>query len=283
MSAVEIIRAAQPIGGTTQASGTVDLKDVSLLNPQNGFYDKARSCESLSQMIGNLIRQGHTQPPPPPPPRNKRQGLTAPCPGTEALPPQIAEEQNESPRQTRSKTDKPKCTLIAKESLEKRTKSPKKSRKSAKTRARSQYSMDMDPRETSLEKNRVAACKSRIRKKRWTETLEEKKQVLEASHRELQAQYVGLLQELSQLKDFLITHAACHEPNIDMWIQHEASKYVGKLTENSRHRTGSIQSSFSNTQDSESVSVYSLSSQSRQSSNGPAENDEDAYMDSLLQ
>jgi hypothetical protein len=148
---------------------------------------------------------------------------------------------------TRSKTGKRKQTSTAKIPPKNPGESQRKSRKKAKTLDTGQESIAMNPREMSLAKNRVAACKSRIRKKRWTENLEDEKQMLETMRRQLQAEYLGLLQESSQLKDYLLSHASCHEPSIDIWIQHEASKYMGNLADNMRHRDGSIQSS-SNTQ-----------------------------------
>ncbi|KAG6018702.1 hypothetical protein E4U41_003653 [Claviceps citrina] len=97
-------------------------------------------------------------------------------------------------------------------------------------------------RERSLERNRVAASKCRKRKKAWTEKLEEKKSGLEAMHSELQSQYLSLLQESSHLKNHLITHAGCHDPNIDVWINNEASKYVRRLSGENYHRPRSMQS-----------------------------------------
>ncbi|KFG81498.1 activating transcription factor 7a [Metarhizium anisopliae] len=84
-------------------------------------------------------------------------------------------------------------------------------------------------RQRSLEKNRVAASKCRKRKKQWTENLEQKKSGLESVHAELQSEYMELLQETSELKNFLISHASCQDPNIDIWIKNEASKYVRNL------------------------------------------------------
>ncbi|KAG5923471.1 hypothetical protein E4U42_004948 [Claviceps africana] len=97
-------------------------------------------------------------------------------------------------------------------------------------------------RERSLERNRVAASKCRKRKKAWTEKLEEKKSGLEAMHSELQSQYLSLLEESSHLKNHLITHAGCHDPNIDVWINNEASKYVRRLSGENFHRPSSMQS-----------------------------------------
>ncbi|OAQ59437.1 basic-leucine zipper (bZIP) transcription factor [Pochonia chlamydosporia 170] len=89
-------------------------------------------------------------------------------------------------------------------------------------------------RQRSLERNRVAASKCRKRKKQWTDGLEQKKSGLESIHHELQAKCMSLLQESSQLKNFLIGHASCQDPNIDIWIRNEASKFVQNLQKKRR-------------------------------------------------
>ena len=85
-----------------------------------------------------------------------------------------------------------------------------------------------------LARNRVAASKCRQRKKQWTEKLETKKSDLQSEHADLQSQYVNLLQEASQLKDMLLNHAGCNDPNIASWIDNEAGKYAKKLAANAQ-------------------------------------------------
>ncbi|TWU76184.1 hypothetical protein ED733_003050 [Metarhizium rileyi] len=104
----------------------------------------------------------------------------------------------------------------------------KKERQTPQKKTRKDRDLKRDRRDRSLERNRQAAFKSRRRKKQWTEDLEEKKYRLEQTHRQLQANYICLLEESSQLKNLLIGHASCHEPNIDMWISNEASKFARK-------------------------------------------------------
>ncbi|KAG8408487.1 hypothetical protein J3459_017567 [Metarhizium acridum] len=109
--------------------------------------------------------------------------------------------------------------------------------------AQTEESKPKHRRQRSLEKNRVAASKCRKRKKQWTENLEQKKSGLESVHAELQSEYMELLQETSELKNFLISHASCQDPNIDIWIKNEASKYVRNLHNASRvHSMHSIPS-----------------------------------------
>lgn len=86
-------------------------------------------------------------------------------------------------------------------------------------------------RKRSLERNRVAASKCRKRKNKWINNLEEMKVGLEALHSVLQSEHMDLLQESCQLKNYLICHATCHNPNIDEWINNEALKYVRKLSD----------------------------------------------------
>lgn len=93
-----------------------------------------------------------------------------------------------------------------------------------------------------LARNRVAASKCRQRKKVWTEKLETKKAGLQSEHAQLQSQYVNLLQEASQLKDLLLNHAGCDDPNISSWIGNEAVKYARKLSANAQGRPGSLSS-----------------------------------------
>ncbi|KAG5949176.1 hypothetical protein E4U53_006016 [Claviceps sorghi] len=127
-------------------------------------------------------------------------------------------------------------------------------------------------RERSLERNRVAASKCRKRKKAWTEKLEEKKSGLEAMHSELQSQYLSLLEESSHLKNHLITHAGCHDPNIDVWINNEASKYVRRLSGESFHRPSNNNSVWH----SSGNSHYTGLSESSPAMEGDDSNEEDA-------
>ncbi|KAG6112760.1 hypothetical protein E4U13_004156 [Claviceps humidiphila] len=147
--------------------------------------------------------------------------------------------------------------------------------------ARTEDSKKSTRRERSLERNRVAASKCRKRKKAWTEKLEEKKSGLEAMNSELQSQYLGLLEESSYLKNHLISHAGCHDPNIDVWINNEASKYVRRLSgSDNPHRARSIHSlpSLENNSvwHSSGNSHYTGLSESSPAMDGDDSNEEDA-------
>ena len=87
---------------------------------------------------------------------------------------------------------------------------------------------DGDParRNKFLERNRIAASKCRQKKKEWVSDLEETRNGLENRHADLQTEYQGLVGEVSRMKNELMSHASCHDPNIDMWIENEARKFV---------------------------------------------------------
>jgi len=40
---------------------------------------------------------------------------------------------------------------------------------------------------------------------------------------------MNLLQESCHLKNYVISHANCQDPNIDIWVKNEATKYVRSL------------------------------------------------------
>ncbi|GAO15410.1 uncharacterized protein UV8b_07017 [Ustilaginoidea virens] len=163
----------------------------------------------------------------------------------DSQPKEHAKKVNERKYKSR-KTTKQKASVDS--SAEKPDKSPPKTRRQPKREAAAKTVKTKEPtprpsrRERSLERNRVAASKCRKRKKAWTEKLEEKKSGLEAMHNELQARYFSLLQESSQLKNHLISHAGCHDPNIDVWINNEASKYVRRLSGEAPQRPASMRS-----------------------------------------
>ncbi|OAQ64590.1 bZIP transcription factor domain-containing protein [Pochonia chlamydosporia 170] len=83
---------------------------------------------------------------------------------------------------------------------------------------------------TSLERNRISASKSRKRSKEWEHKLETKKEVLEAKHRTLRAEYGNLLRETLELKNDLISHARCHDDKVDAWIGSEAKNFARRLS-----------------------------------------------------
>ena len=96
-----------------------------------------------------------------------------------------------------------------------------------------------------LERNRVAASKCRQKKKEWVHDLEETKAELESKHTDLQREYNVLLDEVSKMKNHLMTHAGCNDQNIDQWIEIEARKFVQKTTHRSEEGARSFSASHS--------------------------------------
>jgi hypothetical protein len=74
----------------------------------------------------------------------------------------------------------------------------------------------------------VAASKCRQKKKEWAHDLEGTKASLEAQNMELHSEYDELLEQVTRMKNSLLSHATCNDPIIDGWIEVEARKYVVK-------------------------------------------------------
>ncbi|OTA05209.1 hypothetical protein A9Z42_0058750 [Trichoderma parareesei] len=85
---------------------------------------------------------------------------------------------------------------------------------------------DTAQRTKNLERNRIAASKCRQKKKEWVMELEETKSGMEMRHTNLRLEYLTLLDEVTRIKNQLMAHAACNDPNINFWIEKEALRYV---------------------------------------------------------
>ncbi|KAK1965935.1 bZIP transcription factor [Colletotrichum sublineola] len=81
-------------------------------------------------------------------------------------------------------------------------------------------------RDKFLERNRIAASKCRQKKKEWVSDLQETKQGLENQHAQLQMEYNGLVDEVTRMKNELMSHASCNDPNINLWLENEARRFV---------------------------------------------------------
>lgn len=86
-------------------------------------------------------------------------------------------------------------------------------------------------RDRFLERNRIAASKCRQKKKVWVHDLEGSKQELENQNNNLHLEHNALVSELTRMKNVLMLHARCHDPNIDQWIDNEARKFVQNTAE----------------------------------------------------
>ncbi|KAM3550369.1 hypothetical protein MY1884_008280 [Beauveria asiatica] len=85
-------------------------------------------------------------------------------------------------------------------------------------------------RKRNLERNRAAASKCRQRKKQWQDGLEHKKMELETRYKALHGEAKNLMEEVAQLKNFVMAHAACNDANIDDWIRNEADSFVRRMS-----------------------------------------------------
>ncbi|TQV91777.1 hypothetical protein V2A60_006104 [Cordyceps javanica] len=90
-------------------------------------------------------------------------------------------------------------------------------------------------RKRNLERNRAAASKCRQRKKQWQDGLERKKMELESRYKALHSESKELIEEVAQLKNFVMAHAACNDANIDDWIRNEADSFVRRMSAAQMH------------------------------------------------
>ncbi|TDZ34614.1 Basic leucine zipper (bZIP) transcription factor atfB [Colletotrichum spinosum] len=90
---------------------------------------------------------------------------------------------------------------------------------------------DDNKRDKFLERNRVAASKCRQKKKEWVSDLQETKQGLENQHAQLQMEYNRLVDEVTRMKNELMSHANCNDPNINLWLENEARRFVQSSAE----------------------------------------------------
>lgn len=99
---------------------------------------------------------------------------------------------------------------------------------------------DVAQRTKNLERNRIAASKCRQKKKEWVVELEEKKVELENKHHKLRVEYFNLLDQVTGIKNELMAHAKCQDPNINFWIEKEAFKYVERCMDPAPERRPSM-------------------------------------------
>lgn len=99
---------------------------------------------------------------------------------------------------------------------------------------------DVAQRTKNLERNRIAASKCRQKKKEWVVELEETKTSMELRHNNLRMEYFQLLDEVTNIKNQLMAHATCNDPNINFWIEKEALKYVERCMDPAQERRPSI-------------------------------------------
>ena len=86
-----------------------------------------------------------------------------------------------------------------------------------------------------LEKHRLAASKSRQKKKEYVAELEKTKVGLERQNANIHLTYRRLLVEITNIKNQLLVHANCSDPNIDQWLDSESRKFVQGTKESMIH------------------------------------------------
>lgn len=142
---------------------------------------------------------------------------------------------------------------------------PPRRRRPRKPKPKPQLSMEEEEakKNKTLERNRIAASKCREKKKDWTKDLEETKIGLESQNSHLQMEYSTLVKEVGEIRAQLMTHANCHDVNIDKYFENEAKRFV--LGAGERYDTmlgaipGPCSSNLDSTQGSMSVSAYGAS------------------------
>jgi len=81
-------------------------------------------------------------------------------------------------------------------------------------------------RKSLLERNRMAASKSRQKNREWMDNLEKKCITLGSRNSDLQAECDTLMGEISRMKTQVMGHARCNDPKIDEWIKNEARMFL---------------------------------------------------------
>ncbi|OAA57181.1 activating transcription factor 7a [Cordyceps fumosorosea ARSEF 2679] len=153
---------------------------------------------------------------------------TPDTPDTENDDDDFEEDLDEIPRKpnTRSKTKKPAASTKSRTTTTTTLKPSSTKSKRASTAAGAADKR----RKRNLERNRAAASKCRQRKKQWQDGLERRKMELESRYKSLHSECAELTEEVAQLKNFVMAHAACNDANIDDWIRNEADKYVRRMS-----------------------------------------------------
>lgn len=103
---------------------------------------------------------------------------------------------------------------------------PKKRRKSRKTKKTLSDAEQDVKRDKFLERNRYAASKCREKKKRYTENLQDRHDRSKDENDRLYNTVAELKFQVGELKSRLHEHVGCNDPGINDWIQGEAHRFV---------------------------------------------------------
>ncbi|CAO3703647.1 unnamed protein product [Rhizopus stolonifer] len=83
-------------------------------------------------------------------------------------------------------------------------------------------------RNEKLENNRLAAVKSREKKRQWLNDLVEKQDMLSNENKRLHTWVSELNEEIYQLKTQILMHKECESPEIDFHIQSNVISIIHK-------------------------------------------------------
>ncbi|OAQ59275.1 basic region leucine zipper domain-containing protein [Pochonia chlamydosporia 170] len=142
-------------------------------------------------------------------------GHETPSPGTLSTSPESINSSNVHTRTTDDYTHKP----IREQGAKKQKRQSKRSKRT---------SVDAG---VGIERNRIAALKSRIKNKEWEQNLASTMRDLERKHSMLIKEHSKLLQDALELKNIVIYHARCHDDRIDAWISSAAKAFVHGQTQ----------------------------------------------------
>ena len=113
-------------------------------------------------------------------------------------------------------------------------------------------------REYNLEKNRVAAEKCRLRRKRSTAKLSADFDVLSQKNEALKADEASLREELLFLKNKVLSHASCGSPIIDGYIAQSAETKLGTKSPQISRRNSDQTETATNHADASTCSAAEL-------------------------
>lgn len=108
----------------------------------------------------------------------------------------------------------------------------RKGRSKATRRNRGETAKALAKREVNLEKNRLAANKSRKKKREWAERLEDKHRQLSAHNKLLRAELAELYGTVYALKELILGHANCGSRPIDDYVSREAEQVHARVRGN---------------------------------------------------
>lgn len=81
-------------------------------------------------------------------------------------------------------------------------------------------------RDSMLARNRAAALKCRRKKKIFVSDLERQRIEAERQNQRLVDEHTALMNEVTRIKNSIMEHAACNDPQIDNWFGLEARRFV---------------------------------------------------------